>query len=249
MAEDRRLLDVWIVETKAAYKAVPFETVANWLQQGRLLGEDLVRPTGTQPWFRIDGIGALAPYVPRAEPQRVEDQAEAMEAVEAEFTWRRASGEDDDDPDMIPLIDISLVLLIFFMMTAAMQAGLFTPIDTPPATHQLVAIQEGTYWVGIDKDTSGQTRYSLGQDTSTLEQGGPDLSQVKERLYKELVKLPKGGEVRINLRGDRKLPYEVIKGVHVEIEQLEHRVNEERVRSKLERIKLRVAGEVSEPAQ
>ena len=37
MAENRRLLDIWIVETNTAYKAVPFETVANWLQQGRLL--------------------------------------------------------------------------------------------------------------------------------------------------------------------------------------------------------------------
>ena len=37
---------------------------------------------------------------------------------------------------MIPLIDITLVLLIFFMMTAAVNAGLFSPIDTPPASER-----------------------------------------------------------------------------------------------------------------
>jgi biopolymer transport protein ExbD len=54
---------------------------------------------------------------------------------------------------MIPLIDVTLVLLIFFMMTAAVQSGMFTPIDTPPAEHQLVAIAQGTYFLAIDKDS------------------------------------------------------------------------------------------------
>jgi biopolymer transport protein ExbD len=245
MAENRRLLDVWIVETNAAYKAVPFETVANWLQQGRLLGEDRVRPAGTPTWFRIDAISALTPYLPQAEPQRVEDQAEALEAVEAEFSWRRSGSDEDDDPDMIPLIDISLVLLIFFMMTAAIQAGLFTPIDTPAAEHQLASIREGSYWVGIDKDKKGQPLYSLGKDNRQVEEPGPDLSRVKAALLKELADVK--GEARINLRGDRTLPYEVIKGVQYELQQLEDSINKGRAATKMERLKLHVAGEVSEP--
>jgi biopolymer transport protein ExbD len=245
MAENRRLMDVWIVETNAAYKAVPFETVANWLQQGRLLGEDRVRPTGTPTWFRIDAVNALAPYLPQVEPQRVEDTAEALEPVEADFTWRHGRGEEDDDPDMIPLIDISLVLLIFFMMAAAIQAGLFTPIDTPPAYHQLTTIQEGTYWVGIDKDEGGQLRYTFGQDDRTLEQGGPDLSHVKQRLQKELAKVK--GDVRINLRADRKLAIEAIIAAQRELQQMEGRLNEGRAPG--DRLKLHVSGEVRDPAQ
>lgn len=242
MADNRRLMDVWIVETNAAYKAVPFETVANWLQQARLLGEDRVRPTGTTSWFRIDSISALAPYLPQPEPQRVEDQAEALEPIEADFHWRHSSEDEDNDPDMIPLIDISLVLLIFFMMTAAIQAGLFTPIDTPPAQHQLATIIEGTYWVGIDKDSKGALRYTLGQDDRTLEQGSAEMTQVKARLQKDLAAAK--GEVRINLRGDRKLPIEAIKGVQAELQQLEEALNQGR---KTDRVKLHVSGEVSEP--
>ena len=37
MAEKRRFLDVWIVESNTVYQEVPFEVVADWLQQGRLL--------------------------------------------------------------------------------------------------------------------------------------------------------------------------------------------------------------------
>src|SRR5438128_608643 len=119
MPENRRLLDIWIVETNTAYRSVPFETVANWLQQGRLLGEDRVRPAGTKDWYKIETVRALKPYLPQLQPRRIEDQAEALEPVEAELAWRPDSDREEDDPDMIPLIDIALVLLIFFMMTAA----------------------------------------------------------------------------------------------------------------------------------
>ena len=42
--------------------------------------------------------------------------------VEFDDGWGRPHGDEDDDVDMIPLIDISLVLLIYFMMTSAISA-------------------------------------------------------------------------------------------------------------------------------
>src|SRR5438094_3334369 len=218
MPDTRRLLEVWVIETNTAYRAVPFETVANWLQQGRLLAEDRIRPTGTQDWFRIDSIRALTPYLPQPEPERIEDQAEALEPVEAEFSWRSRGDEEDNDPDMIPLIDITLVLLIFFMMTAAIATGMFAPIDTPPAENQLTSIQQNTYWVAVDKDAKGRNRYALGNDNRELVKAGPELAAVVAGMRKEV---EKGFEelqaqpakdrlltLRINVRGDQKLAIE-----------------------------------------
>lgn len=48
MAEKRRYLDVWIVETNAVYKEVPFDVVSDWVQQGRLLEDDMVKPSSTR---------------------------------------------------------------------------------------------------------------------------------------------------------------------------------------------------------
>jgi biopolymer transport protein ExbD len=245
--ETRRLLDVWIVETNTAYRAVPFETVANWLQQGRLLAEDRVRPAGTQDWFQIDSVRALHPYLPQSEPQRIDDRAEALEPVEAELSWRHPGEGDEDDPDMIPLIDITLVLLIFFMMTAAVATGMFAPIDTPAAEHQLTTIEKDSYTVAIDKDAKEQLRFALAKDNTELEAAGPDISHISARLKKDLESVK--GTVRINLRGDTFLPIEVIKAATLDLQVLENQINEQRTKAKLDRIKLHIAGEVRAPSQ
>ena len=46
MAEKRRFLDVWIVETNTVYKEVPFTVVSDWVQQGRLLEDDRITSPG-----------------------------------------------------------------------------------------------------------------------------------------------------------------------------------------------------------
>ena len=60
MAEKRRFLDVWIVESNTVYREVPFTVVCDWLQQGRLLEGDHVRPSGTADWKRIAGSFCIA---------------------------------------------------------------------------------------------------------------------------------------------------------------------------------------------
>src|SRR5947209_8674847 len=128
----RRFLDVWIVESNTVYREVPYEVVCDWLQQGRLIPDDMLRWSGQAEWFKIGGAPAFAAYLPRTAPLAVEDQAEVLERVELDFAWKRSLDEEDDDVDMIPLIDISLVLLIFFIMTTT---GVIASSNIPtPAT-------------------------------------------------------------------------------------------------------------------
>jgi biopolymer transport protein ExbD len=244
MAEKQRTLDVLLVETRQAYRGVPYLVVTDWIQQGRLLGEDQVRATGGKTWYRIDAVPALAAFLPRAEPTRVEDRAEALEPVEVDFSWRRPAGEDEGDVDMIPLIDISLVLLIFFMMSAAVSAGVFSPIDTPPAEHQLLKLSEGMYWVGIDApDKKAGPRYSFGTEKEVLVQPTADVGQFKKGIQSEL--LNKEGVVKCRIRGNRNLPIQVIQAVYLDVQGVEREVNRQREPGK--RLKIEILGEVSEP--
>jgi biopolymer transport protein ExbD len=246
MAEKRRALDVLLVETRKLYRGVPYTVVTDWIQQGRLLGEDQVRAAEGTPWHRLDAVPALAAFLPRPEPTRVEDRAEALEPVEVEFSWRRPVGEDEGDVDMIPLIDISLVLLIFFMMSAAVGAGVFSPIATPPAQHQLLKLSEGMYWIGVDaKDAEkkGAPVYSFGTDKEQKVEPTADVAKVKSAFKSELEKLR--GPVKARIRADRNLPYQVIQAVIVDLQAVEDAVN--RGREKAGKVKLELSAEVSEP--
>jgi biopolymer transport protein ExbD len=161
MAEKRRLLDVWIVASNTVYREVPFTVVADWVQQGRLLEDDMLKPSGTNEWSKVGSPDNFEAYLPKPQAHRSEDQAEALERVELDFSYKRHRDEEDDDVDMIPLIDVSLVLLIFFMLLSA-GAGVASAIQVPGVDFPDVAVinpQELT--VGIDLQ-DGKEVYSIG---------------------------------------------------------------------------------------
>jgi biopolymer transport protein ExbD len=256
MADQQRVLDVWLLDMNEVYSAVPFNVVADWLQQGRLLGEDRVRIAGNKKWHDIADVPAFAPYLPRPEPTEAEDQAEALEPVELGLDFQRVHEEEDEDVDMIPLIDISLVLLIFFMMTATVASGALSPIKTPAAQHKLDDLTPGTFWVGIDtknlagdfeKDADGRDRpwYSLGIENDVLVPPTTDEQQLLTALGKKLE--PAQGDVTLRLRAERSIAYDVVRDATLELQGLETKLN--RGREQAKRLKFVFQAEVSEPKQ
>jgi len=256
MAQKKRLLDVWIVDGNTVYRDVPFTVMTDWLQEGRLLPDDRARLSGTSAWHQIGKVPAFTPYLPKIEPHRAEDRAEALEPVEMGFDWKNPAEADDEDVDMIPLIDISLVLLIFFMMTAAVSSGFFSPIKTPAAKHQLDTITKEMLWVGIDiKDAEGKTEngrdgrptpyYSLGVENKLLQPPTPDLREMFAKLEGKLTEERAAGEVRLRIRADETLPIETVSKTTLEIQGLETKLNRER--EKTNRLSFAISGEVSEP--
>ncbi|MFO0966774.1 MAG: biopolymer transporter ExbD [Gemmataceae bacterium] len=254
MAASQKLLDVWILDGNTVYKDVPFAVVADWLQQGRLLSDDRVRLAGGQKWLPLIEVGAFAPYLPRSEPMDAEDTAEAMEPVELEVAWGKRRDEDDDDVDMIPLIDISLVLLIFFMMTASVASGIISPINTPPAEHQLAEIGKDMFWVGVDnKSIAGAIEkgpdgaplpwFSFGDEKDTLlapTTNWQDLARQMKTTFD-----PREGPLRIRIRGDVNLPLQTIQELTLELQGLEKQMNASRPGKAP--LKLVILAEVSEP--
>lgn len=163
MAEKARYLDVWIVESNTVYREVPYTVALDWIQQGRLLAEDQVRLAGTKDWGRIADTTGLSAYLPRAEPMRANDQAEALEPVEMDFHWQQPHPDEDEEIDMIPLIDVSMVLLVFFMMTASV-GGAAAFINTPSVENAAISPTAGV-WIGVNIEGDNRTPvYSLGDE-------------------------------------------------------------------------------------
>jgi biopolymer transport protein ExbD len=225
----KRNLDVWIVESNAVYQDVPFTVVADWTQEGRLLENDQVRLPGTDKWYALGKVPALAAYLPRAEPLRADDRAEALEPVEIEFSWRKRPGDDDEDVDMIPLIDISLVLLIFFMMTTTVVIA-SSSILVPETAHGATLAGEGVVWIGIDK-VGEEARYSIGEGNKPASDDNLSSAQVLQKLDSRLKGLEEPVEIRISAHRD--LPYETVKKLTVELEPYRRKGKIREIRSEV----------------
>jgi biopolymer transport protein ExbD len=207
MADKRRFLDVWIIEANTVYKEVPFTVVADWIQQGRLLEDDMVKPSGTREWQRIGGSADFSPYLPGALPHRVEDTAEALEPVEVGFSWKQPRDDDDEEVDMIPLIDVTLVLLIFFMITAL--PGASALIDLPAAKWGEVDTDFNEAGISIDlrgKGADEEMRFTLSMGNvpseSPEDQNLQTVGEALDRFALMLAKNKEPVDVTINAHED-----------------------------------------------
>jgi biopolymer transport protein ExbD len=224
MATKVKTLDILLADGSTGYKDVPFTVVIDWIQQGRLLEDDQVRPSGTEKWYRIASSKALSVYLPRPEPYRVEDQAEALEPVAVDFSWKPPRGSDEDDPDMIPLIDISLVLLVFFMMTSTVIIAA-TSINVPGAAKAFIQNPVGVWWVGIDRRVlqdgrEGPPAYSFGEGEKPADADHRDLTEaaVVEKLGAILKE--QNALVNVRIAADRQLPAEIVMNMAAALEKL-----------------------------
>ncbi|HLN28625.1 MAG TPA: biopolymer transporter ExbD [Gemmataceae bacterium] len=216
MAEQRQFIDVWITETNSVYREVPYTVVADWVQQGRLLEDDMLRNSGTAEWQPLHSVPAFAAYLPREEQYRTEDKAEALEPVQVDFIWKARQADEDEDVDMIPLIDVSLVLLIFFMMTATV-AGAASLINTPFASHGAQLINDPrSYWIGITQTADRTPLYSLAQADQSPSKENVNLTE-KEVMAQLDEKLKEGPAV-VTIKADKELPYDIIRKMTVNLE-------------------------------
>jgi biopolymer transport protein ExbD len=209
MADKQRFLDVWIIDSNTIYREVPFTVVTDWVQQSRLLADDMLRPSGTAEWFKVGGSPEFAPYLPKAEPFEVDDQAEALAPVQLDFQLKH-SHDEDDDVDMIPLIDVSLVLLIFFMLTApgiASGLGIATPAavsggTTSPAPED---IQVGVRLEGDDTPV-----YSFGEGATEQVKDLQSSEELLNQLAKHLDRTT-GQVKKLTIHADRRVRYKVVR--------------------------------------
>jgi biopolymer transport protein ExbD len=211
MAEKRRLLDVWILETKTVYREVPYAVVTDWVQQGRLLESDMVRTSGSEKWVPLVSLPDFSVYLPRPEPFRAEDKAEALEPVEVDFSWKRPAPEEEGDVDMIPLIDVSLVLLLFFMMTASV-ATAAALVNTPEASYGAQAAAD-LFSIHITRAADGTPLYALSQGGQVPSKEKREVELTEADVLKLLDERLKAepGRVDVSIKADKTLPYEVVK--------------------------------------
>ncbi len=236
MAKPPKTFDVWFVVANTVYKGVPYNVVADWAQQGRLAATDCVRPAGTNmAWATVAEHEFLSDYLPRAavpaagvpgEPAAATAPG-AQPAAELpepeELTFRRPAGEEDDEVDMIPLIDISMVLLVFFIMLQA--ASALPSIDVPEMTYAgQLTNDPGAITITIEKLNEEEVYYSV-RIGPVAPKPSHDLlntpAKAIEALNELLAGVQRPPEVRIACRKD--LPAQRVFEIQEELEALQKR--------------------------
>jgi biopolymer transport protein ExbD len=223
-----KTFDVWFVTANTVYKAVPYNVVADWTQQGRLAGVDKVRPSGTEEnWIRVIDQPLLVDYLPRAVARMAPPQAAPpsgadpgapaaapatdpaaaaapVELPDPELIRRAGRAEEDDEVDMIPLIDISMVLLVFFIMIQA--AGALAPVDVPEMKYAgQLSNEPDAITITIEKLNGDEVYYSVRVGPAPPL---PEYDQLKtpeaatDALTATLSKTTRPPEVRIACRKD-----------------------------------------------
>jgi biopolymer transport protein ExbD len=207
---DTRFFDVWIIERNTVYQKVPFTVVADWTQEGRLLETDKVRPAGTTVWQKLGDHPLLTAYLPQSQPTHAEDTAEALKEIELDFPGKKPEAE-DNDPDMIPLIDVSLVLLVFFMMTAQ---NLLTqsPVNNPEAKSARMVKIQGLITVTLKSPGGGKIEYFVGDDYSK--------PLTEDQCVKEVETQQKASKhSKVIVQADKTLPYDKVQELTIKLER------------------------------
>lgn len=223
MATKVEVFDVFLVTADVVYKGVPFSVVCGWAEQGRASGGDKLRPAGsTAPWMRFADHPLISDYLPRkpkdqsiptqvanATPMaRAAIPVEPAHAIEMD-RWKKTPDDDDDDVDMIPLIDVSLVLLIFFMLTTAVSS--VSPVRVPGMKNaSQLSKDPDALTIFIDKRPNGDVFYGIGigsipptKENSNLQSAG-DLSNQLDTVLQNVSRPP---EVRIACHVELKRAY------------------------------------------
>lgn len=164
MASAPKALDVWFVTANTVYRQVPYQVVADWVREGRLGTADQLRPAGAadRDWRTVGAWELFADYLPGpgVAPGAEGGVVELPEPVEPEEHGRAKREAEDDEVDMIPLIDISMVLLVFFVIVSA--TGALSPVDVPDMKHTGVPTNDPkAITINIQKASAEDVYYSL----------------------------------------------------------------------------------------
>ena len=203
-----RTWDVWNLARQEVYKGVPFDVVTDWVGTERLAASDKIKPSAGELWTVIGEHPHFRSYIPVV-VSRSNDAAEALEPLEMEFHYPRPP-ENDDEVDMIPLIDISMVLLIFFMMSSS--SSQMSRVDVPE-TENAPQIDNNPDTISLEmqlEKVGADPKFGINGGRKPFE-SAKDLDDMMDKLDLRIKDITGAAHVRIAAAGD--LSWDVVEKV------------------------------------
>ncbi|QVL32860.1 biopolymer transporter ExbD [Telmatocola sphagniphila] len=214
--------DVWFLRRNQVFRAVPFEVVTEWVQQAKVLPEDKIKSVEEENWLALKDHPQFSIYLTSEaeEASQTEENSptQAEPDVGLDFGWKRRHTDEDDDVDMIPLIDISLVLLIFFMMTTTVAA--ISKIQVPQMQNA-GKIDSTPDIIRLDIDWVGkQAVYGVGLGNSVPDADNGEINDPIVLLQKlDAILATRTSPAKIRIAAHAEVPYEKVDKIIAELQK------------------------------
>lgn len=123
---------LWSLRKKGSqkvYSKIPFPKVKAWILEGRIDPDDLLSKESGQ-WVSAASIAELAAFFA---PDSL--GAEVISSEDVGFAWRdKENQEEEVAVDMTSMIDVTFLLLIFFMVTATFAINQTKDVRVPSSS-------------------------------------------------------------------------------------------------------------------
>ncbi|MSR30273.1 MAG: hypothetical protein EXR99_02095 [Gemmataceae bacterium] len=158
MLPEGNFFDIWFTRNNEIIREVPKDRLEVWIREHRLASIDKIRPSGTQDWILIRET--QDPLPAKSTPPNIKE----MGALDF-FPVPKKTSDPGDEVDMIPLIDVSLVLLVYYLMATSAGGGGPT-LPLPQANYATLAQITNPAWVEIlpsGDSPGGKIRFGVGE--------------------------------------------------------------------------------------
>lgn len=115
-------------DSKKVYKNLPFSTIKVWILEARIEPQDYVTNAQLQKWVKVSSLKSLQSYFSS-------NTSDVISSRDVRFAWSNSDEEEGVDIDLTPMIDVTFLLLIFFMVTATFAVHEVMGIKVPKAKH------------------------------------------------------------------------------------------------------------------
>jgi len=158
MGKDTSLWNLKKSDSGKIYKGLPLATLKTWILEVRIDADDYVTNATLKKWVRVSKIEELTPFFA---PESL--GTDVISSEDLNLGWHRQGENQELEIDMTPMIDVTFLLLIFFMVTATFAIHEVKSIKNPQAKH-LQKYKQEKLSVSVYKDKSiyiGKEQVSL----------------------------------------------------------------------------------------
>ncbi|BBM88264.1 ExbD/TolR family protein [Candidatus Uabimicrobium amorphum] len=148
------------------YKDLDLGTLKTWILEARIEADDYVANSETKKWAKASSLKILQSYfAPSA------TGSDVISSRDLRFGWN-TEDEESTNVDLTPMIDVTFLLLIFFMVTATFAVHEIANIKVPKAKNTKKSPDKKTT-VSVDKDKNvfiGKQKVTLQELKKVLKQ-------------------------------------------------------------------------------